>query len=383
MDEVKSTRASRAGSPRVLLCMGPGGVGKTTCAAALALAKAARGSRVVVVTIDPSYRLAQALGIEGEGGVSGAVRSVQLPDGGGALDALLLDSSAVFDAVVRAGAKTEQAASAMLENSIYQATSRYLGGALEYAAMARLQMLYEEGAHDLIVLDTPPAANALEFLEAPSRVRALIDNPAAKVVLGGGRVGGRLLGLGAATLMKVLGRMGGGEFVRDLAGFLSEFSGMIEDFHRRGARFERALQSPSSSALVVTSSATFSVQETIEFADALRRFGVQVRATLVNRVTPDPGPLIDRAELEAMLSSRDPARVGAPDDLEWAYEAHRQSAEAHGRSLDAIARLDERFPDVKNIRVERRDPAPEDLGALLALGRVLWDQLEGADEGAQ
>ena len=188
---------------------------------------------------------------------------------------------------------------------------------------------------------------------------------------------------GMATLMKVLGRMGGGEFVRDLAGFLSEFSGMIEDFHRRGARFERALQSPSSSALVVTSSATFSVQETIEFADALRRFGVQVRATLVNRVTPDPGPLIDRAELEAMLSSRDPARVGAPDDLEWAYEAHRQSAEAHGRSLDAIARLDERFPDVKNIRVERRDPAPEDLGALLALGRVLWDQLEGADEGAQ
>jgi len=377
MDDAKSTRPSEAGAPRVLLCMGPGGVGKTTCAAALALAKAAQGSRVVVVTIDPSYRLAQALGLEGEGGASGTVRSVQLPNGGGALDALLLDSSAVFDAVVRAGATSEQAALAMLDNSIYQATSRYLGGALEYAAMARLQMLYEEGRHDLIVLDTPPTANALEFLEAPSRVRGLIDNPAAKVVLGGGRIGGRLLGLGAATLMRVLGRMGGGEFVRDLAVFLTEFSGMIEEFHRRGARFERALKSESASALVVTSSATFSVQETIDFAEALRMFGIRVSATVVNRVTPDPGPLLDRPELEAVLSSRESVQRATGDDLNWIYEAHRQSTQAHHRSVDAIARLDTRFPGVPNIRVERRDPAPEDLEALLVLGRALWDELEG------
>ena len=163
MDDTKSTRSRRSDGPQVLLCMGPGGVGKTTCAAALALAEAARGRRVVVVTIDPSYRLAQALGISSDGDAAGTLKSVELPEGQGALDALLLDSSAVFDAVVRAGATSEAAASAMLENSIYQATSRYLGGALEYAAMARLQMLYEEARHDLIVLDTPPAANALEF----------------------------------------------------------------------------------------------------------------------------------------------------------------------------------------------------------------------------
>jgi anion-transporting ArsA/GET3 family ATPase len=375
MDDTKSTRSRRSDGPQVLLCMGPGGVGKTTCAAALALAEAARGRRVVVVTIDPSYRLAQALGISSDGDAAGTLKSVELPEGQGALDALLLDSSAVFDAVVRAGATSEAAASAMLENSIYQATSRYLGGALEYAAMARLQMLYEEARHDLIVLDTPPAANALEFLEAPSRVRGLVDNPAAKVVLGGGRVGGRLLGLGASTLMRVLGRMGGGEFVRDLALFLTEFSGMIEDFHRRGVRFERALRSASASALVVTSSANFSVQETIDFTDALQGFGIRVRATLVNRVTPDPGSLRDRAALEASLSTRDLAREKTRDDLDWVYQTHAQSVEAHRRSVDAIARLDARFPTLQNLRVERQDPAPEDLDALLLLGQRLWSQL--------
>ncbi|MGB1699583.1 MAG: ArsA family ATPase, partial [Nannocystaceae bacterium] len=327
-------------------------------------------------------RLAQALGLERDEASAGTMRSVALPDGGGTLDALLLDSSAVFDAVVRAGAANDRAADAMLGNSIYQATSRYLGGALEYAAMARLQMLYEEGAHDLIVLDTPPAANALEFLEAPARVRALIDNPAAKVVLGGGRVGGRLLGLGAATLMKVLGRMAGGDFIRDLAVFLTEFSGMIDDFHRRGARFEGALRSAAASAVVVTSSATFSVRETIDFAEALREFGIRVSATIVNRVTPDPGPRPDPAQLERAMAAADPSSQ-REEDIAWVLDAHQRSAQAFQRSVEAVARLDDHFPQVRNLRVERRQPAPEDLPSLLTLGGALLEALERSGTAGQ
>jgi hypothetical protein len=161
-----------------------------------------------------------------------------------------------------------------------------------------------------------------------------------------------------------------------LALFLTEFSGMIEDFHRRGVRFERALRSPSASALVVTSSANFSVQETIEFTDALSRFGIRVAATLVNRVTPDPGPLRERVELEASLSARGLTREETRADLDWVYRTHAHSVSAHRRSVDAVVRLRARFPQLQHLRVERQDPAPEDLDALLVLGQRLWSQLE-------
>ena len=169
-----------AAARRVVLCVGPGGVGKTTCAAALALGSAQRGRRVLVVTIDPSRRLAQALGFHStgagtpiEGGTPVAVELPpnQAPGGrpGGSLHALWLATEQVFAELVRTYAETPAAADAILHNPIYKAMAANLGGALEYAAMAKLQLLHAARSYDLIVLDTPPTANAIDFLTARDR----------------------------------------------------------------------------------------------------------------------------------------------------------------------------------------------------------------------
>ena len=223
----------------VVLCVGPGGVGKTTTAASIALHAAREGRKVVVVTIDPSRRLGQALGIDTGSGTGGEVVPVLTPARHGAhLDALLLDSASVFDAIVHACAKTPDAARRITSSRMYGAMAQSLGGALEYAAMARVQMLHAAGEHDLIVLDTPPTANALDFLDAPKRIHEVVDNPAAKLVVGTGKVGGKILGLGGAVLMRTLTAIGGGDFLRDLGEFLRDFADVIAEFNRRGGDFD-------------------------------------------------------------------------------------------------------------------------------------------------
>lgn len=383
MHEDKSMRDGPGPSTRILVCMGPGGVGKTTCAAALAMAFAAAGRRVAVVTIDPSHRLAQALGLVGGAATPGVLNPVSLPEGTGRLDALLLDTATVFDALVRDGSEDEARARAMLDNPIYQATSRYLGGALEYAAMARLQMLFEAGTHDLIVLDTPPAANALEFLDAPDKVRGLIDNPAARVVLSGGRVGGRLLGLGVRTLMKLLGRMGGADFLRDLSVFLTEFAGIIEAFHIRGAAFQDELRGPRTSALVVTSTANFSVAESLDFIAELRRFGMRVSAAVVNRVSSDPGPAVPTQTLRAWAAEAADATLDGERFAQWVTRAHEGIAAAHARSIDACDRIEAAFPGVRAVRATRTTPPPESVEALLDFGRALHRDVFGTEAAAR
>ncbi|PRP90997.1 Arsenical pump-driving ATPase [Enhygromyxa salina] len=313
---------------RLVLCVGPGGVGKTTCSAALGLHAASEGRKVVVVTIDPSRRLAQALGLETS--TSGEVVAV-VRDEGMHLDALILDGGQVFDDIVRDNASSRATAEKILQSRIYRATAQRLSGALEFAAMARVQMLVDAGEHDLIILDTPPTANAIDFLDAPKRVRELIDNPGARLLAGTGRISAKILGLGSSLLSRTLETIGGGQFIGDLGAFLREFADVLEEFHRRGGDFEQLLRSRATGVLLVTTASPFSVREAEGFLTQLSDYGLRIDAVVLNRIDPLVPEAPPRERLDEALA--DPSQA----DRVWtAYAGARALAQRTQRSIEAI-----------------------------------------------
>ncbi len=166
---------------RVLVTVGTGGVGKTTVSAALGLEAARRGKRVLVLTIDPAKRLADALGISE---LSHEPRELELPvAGGGSLAAMVLDTKRTFDELVMRFSPDVESRERILANPIYRNLTDTLAGSREYSAMAKLYQLYSDGDYDLIVLDTPPAKHALDFLETPRRLQGFLDSGFLKVLL--------------------------------------------------------------------------------------------------------------------------------------------------------------------------------------------------------
>ena len=358
---------SAAPPRRVVLCVGPGGVGKTTCAAALALGAARQGQRVLVVTIDPSRRLAQALGHDRAR--AGTELPVPLPAGGrGSLHALLLATEVVFDRIVHAYAESPAAARQITGNPIYRAIAENLGGALEYAAMAQLQLLHAERRYDLIVLDTPPTANAIDFLSAPERIHEVATNPATKLISGGGKLGARLLGVGNGLVLKALSAVGGGEFLAELGAFLRDFAGVIAAFQQRAGDFSSLLTSPETGVVLATSAAPLSVREALDFLAVLRERGLRIDGVVLNRVLPPFPPAPPPAALRAALAGQ--VGDGALDDtvrrLETAYAGLRLQGE---RSLAAGEALTRAHPSTPLWLLPLRDPSPtsvEDLSDLVA-----------------
>lgn len=347
---------------RVELVVGPGGVGKTTVAAALALRAAVAGRRTVVVTIDPSRRLAQALGIDG-GAMPGTLVAVN--HAGATLDCLVLDTQHTFDAIVRAHSPSPEAAEAMLVNPIYRAMVRYLGGALEYAATAQVHMLAAAGQHDLIVLDTPPTANAIEFLEAPAQIAEVANNPAAKFLSQSGRFGMRFLGLGSGLMLKALEAVGGGAFIGDLGRFLRDFGQVLEEFQRRAGALAGMMTSPGTGVVLTTSATDFSVREALAFLSVLAERGLRIDGVVLNRfdtaVPPWPGDAVIAAALD-----------GAPVGVDRVAALHgallRQATSAQ-RGADALRG---RWPTTPVCTVPRMDPPPTTLAELHALATAVW-----------
>lgn len=350
--------------------MGPGGVGKTTVAAALGLAAARGGRRVLVLTIDPSRRLAQALGLDPtQGNVAGTIVPVQAP-GDVSLDCLMLDTQRVFDEIVRAYSKDAVAAQRMLANPIYQATVQHLGGALEYAATARVHMLHGEGRYDLIVLDTPPTANALDFIDAPARIEELINNPAGRFLAGTGRLGLKLMGLGGGVLLKTLESMGGGSFIGELGAFLKEFSAVLGEFRRRAGDVATLMRSKETGAVFATAATDFSAREAEGFIDVIAERGLNVDGIVLNRVLPTlPEPPADADVRPAVVAQVGEAEADAAmDALRSAYGGAQRQADRGQRILD---HLRQRYPQVPVAVVERRDPPPASLEDLVEMGEGL------------
>lgn len=285
----------------VLVCCGSGGVGKTTTAAALGLELARRGKRVVVVTIDPAKRLADALGLP-EGLSNEPVRLLLDPAVGGELWAMMLDTAATFDGLVRANAPNPEQAERILANGFYRNIAGALSGTQEYMAAERLHALHGDPRFDVVVVDTPPTRNALDFLDAPGTLTRFIDHPLFKLMMVPTRRGLRVLNIAAQPVLRTIGKVVGGEVLADAIAFFQAFEGMETGFRTRADEVLEVLRAPTTRYVLVASPKRDTVEEARYFAGRLAESDLEVGGLVVNRCTPSFGtPTCRRTAADAAL----------------------------------------------------------------------------------
>jgi anion-transporting ArsA/GET3 family ATPase len=324
--------------PRIAVCVGTGGVGKTTVAAALALEAARRGRRALVLTIDPARRLADALGVRALGNQPealprDALTALGVPAHGG-LSALMLDMKRTFDDLVERFADSPETRARILENPIYQHVSEALAGSIEYSAMEKIFELHAQRAYDLIVVDTPPSQHALDFLEAPQRLIEFLDSRIVHMLIhpafAAGRLGFRLFQRGARRVLQILERVSGIGFLQDVSEFLLAFEGMSEGFRQRAGSVRALLLGPETAFVMVAGAGRDSVRQALALRERLAGFGASLSGVLLNRVRVWPGggapPDLRAAEsslgaLAAAFAASEPAGFPASEAARAALDA--------------------------------------------------------------
>ncbi|MEO6157781.1 MAG: ArsA-related P-loop ATPase, partial [Ilumatobacteraceae bacterium] len=230
MSDAPSSLAEAVARAEVVVCCGSGGVGKTTTSAALGMQAARLGRRAVVVTIDPARRLADALGVPGGLGNDPVRLSLDAP---GELWALMLDTATTFDGLVTANAANPEQARRILANPFYRNVAGSFSGTQDYMAAERLRALHIDDRFDVVIVDTPPTRNALDFLDAPGVISRFLDHPLFKVLMMPTRRGLRVLNLATQPILRTIGKVVGGEVLADAVAFFQAFNGMESGFRRR------------------------------------------------------------------------------------------------------------------------------------------------------
>ncbi len=270
---------------RVIVCCGAGGVGKTTTAAALSLAAARAGRRVLVLTIDPSKRLAETLGVSRNPPTPVAVPQDRQTAAGisapASLDAWMLDPKLVADESVRRLTKTPEDAERVLSNRIYQQVSAMVAGMHEYTAMEALYRLVTEGRYDLVVLDTPPSRHALDFLDAPKRLAGLVEGRAIQAFLP--KRDSLVAKAASKVIEKILSAVFGEEFAQELVSFMMSFSGIFSALNVDVNTMRNFLSGPEVAFLLVTSPAASTLAEAHFFQDKTKELGLPFRGFVLNR----------------------------------------------------------------------------------------------------
>ena len=249
----------------IVICCGSGGVGKTTTSAAIALQAARLGRTACVVTIDPARRLANSLGVDE---LSNSPTRIE-GDWPGELHALMLDPKGTFDDLISRYSDSEAQADDIRVNRIYRNLTGTLSGTQEYMAMEKLHELVEEGGFDIVVVDTPPSRNALDFLDAPRRLTHFLENRVFQALMAPTRVGLRFMGVAAQALLRTLSKVAGADIVHDAVAFFQAFEGMEEGFRLRAARVRELLVQPGTAFVLVASPRPDSVDEAVHFAGKL------------------------------------------------------------------------------------------------------------------
>ncbi len=268
---------------KVLVCAGSGGVGKTTLSAALGLAMARKGKRVMVLTIDPSKRLAQALGFKGEDS------EVLVPHPSGNLSAGLIQAEQIFDQFVRESCTDPALADKLLRNRLYRQLSRSLSGSQEFTSLEKLLKIYESGKYDIVLLDTPPAEHAMDFLKAPERIYSLFQDSITKWFIQSpneGPLWQRLMNRGTQTMLNALERITGASFIRELSDFFQSMSTLQSRVTERSMKVHRLLTGHQTGFLLVTGFDQAKLREATDFSKELKAGGYQMMGVIVNRAFP-------------------------------------------------------------------------------------------------
>jgi anion-transporting ArsA/GET3 family ATPase len=361
----------------ICICAGSGGVGKTTTSAAIAAGMAARGLRVCVLTIDPAKRLADSLGMRELGNEAERVDPELFARQGiemkGELWAMMLDAKATFDELVARQAPDEESRDRVLENRIYQQISNALAGSQEYMAMEKLFELHTEGRFDLLVLDTPPTRNALDFLDAPRRLTQFIEGRSLRVFMRPTGLAARVAGRGASAALAVLKRIVGFDLIADLAEFFNAFSGMVDGFQARARRVNGLLADRHTCFLVVCGPQGEPVDEAVYFHRKLVEAKLPFGGVVVNKVHYPAERLRGEADdLEAALA----ARLGDGDLARRVAENFADYQALAERDARNIERLTNELRTSAVIRVPHLDEDVHDLGGLAEINRYLFASSE-------
>ncbi len=373
----KTSLADALSGVDVVLCCGAGGVGKTTTAAALGLGAALAGrGRVLVLTIDPARRLADALGLEEFGNVERRVEVADAPDGS-ELWVAMLDTSASWDDLVRQHAPDQVTVDRILGNQLYRNITERFVQSHDYIAMERLHSLHSSGRYDLIIIDTPPSRNALDFLDAPTRMADFFSSSLLKWItlpyrLGGERAG-RLGYLAAKPFYQVADRILGSQFLADIAEFFLLFQTMYDGFVLRAKEVEGLLHRGATCFVVVTSLEPAPLQEAEFFLSELRRRRLLVGALVLNRVLPSylfDGPTRRLASgLMAGSAPSGPARVRRR--AATAFSDLAALADSEQSSRNRLANPPSCVVEVPLVASDLHS-----LDGLLAVASVLWPPKE-------
>ncbi len=258
-------------------------------------------------------------------------KRVSTPDDG-ELWAMMLDSKQTFDEVVRKHAPDEETRDRILTNRIYQQLSAALAGSQEYMAMEKLFEIHAEDRYDLLVLDTPPSRDALDFLDAPKRLTQFIEGRALQVFMRPAGLGMKLFGRGTSVMFSVLRRVTGVDLLEDLAEFFQAFSGMVEGFRERARRVNELLAAPETSFLVVCGPQGEPISEAVYFHRKLIEAELPFGGVIVNKVhyegeLDDVDPVEVEAELEASLVDRDLARRVVENLADYRRARHPRPAQ--------------------------------------------------------
>jgi anion-transporting ArsA/GET3 family ATPase len=308
----------------VIVCCGSGGVGKTTTAAVLGLEAARRGRRAVVVTIDPARRLADALGLAD--GLASVPQRIDLETDeawtpGGELWAMMLDTAATFDGLVRRHADSDEQIERILSNPFYRNIAGALSGTQEYMAAETLHQLHGDDRFDLVIVDTPPSRNALDFLEAPGVLARFLDHRLFRLLMLPTRGGLRVIGTATQPILKAIGKVVGSDVLADSVAFFQAFAGMETGFRERADDVVRLIRAPETSFVVVAAPRHDTIDEAVWFANQLVDQGVGVTSAIVNRAHPEFGS------------------GSASDAIAAAAQARRDGDETLGRLWDNVADL--------------------------------------------
>jgi anion-transporting ArsA/GET3 family ATPase len=374
--------ASLTQNRRVLITVGAGGVGKTTSAAALAVAAARAGRRVLCLTIDPARRLAESLGIA-QMETNGHVVDPKIFAAAGfpmqgSLTAMMLDTKRTFDELVIKYSSTKQKADKLLENKLYKYVSTSLAGTQEYMAMEKLVAVKDDPKYDLIILDTPPTANALDFLDAPERLIGALDSTAMKWFIqafeSSGKLSLNLLAKSAAVVLRGISKITGGGFLEAMAEFITELNDLFGGFKQRAKMVQEALRAPEVAFVLVTSPAPMSIQEVLFFSDRLAEHKMPRGAFVVNRFRLPPARAtegVTAAEAkDALGKSGLTLEDEGPERLVRAHQDQVRLAQLDALNVRGLAGK-AKSGDVPIVRVPELASDVHDVKLLAEVGEIL------------
>jgi anion-transporting ArsA/GET3 family ATPase len=357
---------------RVVVCCGAGGVGKTTTAAAMALRAAEYGRTVVVLTIDPAKRLAQALGIRDLGNTPQRVPLA--PEVPGELHAMMLDMRRTFDEMVVQYSGHDRA-DAILDNQFYQTVATSLAGTQEYMAMEKLGQLLAQDKWDLIVVDTPPSRNALDFLDAPKRLGSFMDSRLWRLLLAPGRGIGKLVTGAVGLAMRAMSTILGSQMLSDAAGFVQSLDATFGGFREKADRTYELLKRRGTQFVVVSAAEPDALREASFFVDRLSSERMPLAGLILNRTHPTLCTLQPERAADAAqeLRDKDPESLAAA-----VLEVHADRAQTAKREIRLLSRFTGANPHVAIVGVPSLPFDVSDLDAL----RAIADQITGVTDAA-